>query len=100
VEIAEDAMTVACVASNPLVGMPGHTLVITRRHAETIFDLRPEAEPPSPPPRGRGPGGPCRTGRRGRRRRAEPVPRLALEERVRLAESLRRHWPARSPATR
>jgi len=23
----------------------------------------------------------------------EPVPRLALEERRRLAESLRRHWP-------
>lgn len=25
-------------------GMPGHTLVITRRHVETIFDLTPEEE--------------------------------------------------------
>ena len=44
VVITEDAMTVAYVAANPLGGMPGQVLVVTRRHAETILDLRPEEE--------------------------------------------------------
>ena len=129
VVITEDAMTVAYVAANPLGGMPGQVLVITRRHAETILDLRPEEEAAlaatvgdaaravraalAPPgvlvqqhngvaafqtvghvhvhvvPKIPGPFPP-----------AEPVPRLPLAERVRLAESLRGHWPARPPAAR
>jgi histidine triad (HIT) family protein len=129
VVIAEDAMSVAYVAANPLGGMPGQVLVITRRHAETILDLRPEEEAAlaatvgnaaravraalAPPgvlvqqhngvaafqtvghvhvhvvPKVPGPFPP-----------AEPVPRLPLEERVRLAESLRGHWPALPPASR
>lgn len=122
VVITEDAMTVTYVAANPLGGMPGQVMVITRRHAETILDLRREEEAAlaatvgdaaravhaalAPPgllvqqhngvaafqtvghvhvhvvPKVPGPFPP-----------AEPVPRLPLEERVRLAESLRRHWP-------
>jgi histidine triad (HIT) family protein len=129
VVIAEDATTVAYVAANPLGGMPGQVLVITRRHAETILDLRPQEEAAlaatvgdaaravraalAPPgvlvqqhngvaafqtvghvhvhvvPKVPGPFPP-----------AEPVPRLPLEERVRLAESLRGHWPSRPPASR
>src|SRR5262245_37851116 len=37
--IAEDDLTCAFLAPAPLTGLPGHTLVVTRRHAETIFDL-------------------------------------------------------------
>jgi histidine triad (HIT) family protein len=37
--IAEDELTFAFLAPSPLGGMPGHTLVTTRRHVETIFDL-------------------------------------------------------------
>jgi histidine triad (HIT) family protein len=123
VVISEDAATVAYVAADPLGGMPGHTLVITRRHAETILDLRPDEEAAlaatvgdaaravraalDPPgllvqqhngvaafqtvghvhvhvvPKVPGPFPP-----------AEPVPRLPLEERMQLADTLRRHWPA------
>jgi histidine triad (HIT) family protein len=42
--IAEDELTCAFLAPAPLTGLPGHTLVVTRRHAETIFDLRPDEE--------------------------------------------------------
>jgi histidine triad (HIT) family protein len=123
VVITEDAMTVAYVAAVPLGGMPGHILVITRRHAETILDLRREEEAAlaatvgdaarairaalDPPgllvrqhngvaafqtvghvhvhvtPKVPGPFPP-----------GEPVPRLPLDERVRLAATLRHHWPA------
>ena len=123
VVITEDAMTVAYVAATPLGGMPGHILVISRRHAETILDLRREEEAAlaatvgdaarairaalDPPgllvqqhngvaafqtvghvhvhvvPKVPGPFPP-----------AEPVLRLPLEERVRLADTLRHHWPA------
>jgi histidine triad (HIT) family protein len=122
--ITEDALTVASAAATPMGGMPGHTLVITRRHAETILDLRPEEEAAlgatvadaarairaalDPPgllvqqhngvaafqtvghvhvhvvPKVAGPFPP-----------AEPVPRLSPEERLRVADTLRRHWPAR-----
>jgi histidine triad (HIT) family protein len=37
--IAADELTVVFLAPAPLGRMPGHTLVATRRHAETIFDL-------------------------------------------------------------
>jgi histidine triad (HIT) family protein len=40
--IAEDDLTCAFLAPAPLTGLAGHTLVVTRRHAETIFDLRPD----------------------------------------------------------
>ena len=37
--IHEDDDIYVFLAPAPLGGMPGHTLVTTRRHAETIFDL-------------------------------------------------------------
>jgi len=37
--IAEDDVTFVFLAPAPMGGMPGHTLVATRRHVETIFDL-------------------------------------------------------------
>lgn len=37
--IAEDDLTFVFLAPAPMGGMPGHTLVVTRRHVETIFDL-------------------------------------------------------------
>jgi histidine triad (HIT) family protein len=40
--IVEDDLTCSFLAPAPLGGLPGHTLVVTRRHAETIFDLRPD----------------------------------------------------------
>ena len=40
--VTEDGVTCAFLAPAPLGGMPGHVLVITRRHVETIFELAPE----------------------------------------------------------
>jgi diadenosine tetraphosphate (Ap4A) HIT family hydrolase len=37
--IFEDDVTFVFLAPAPLGGMPGHTLVATRRHVETTFDL-------------------------------------------------------------
>jgi diadenosine tetraphosphate (Ap4A) HIT family hydrolase len=37
--IAEDDVTFVFLHPAPMGGMPGHTLVATRRHVETIFDL-------------------------------------------------------------
>ncbi len=42
--VAEDELTFAFLTPVPLGGMPGHLLVATRRHVETIFDLTPEEE--------------------------------------------------------
>jgi len=42
--VVEDDLTVVFLAPAPMGGMPGHTLVTSRRHAETLFDLRPEEE--------------------------------------------------------
>lgn len=39
--IHEDDSVYVFLAPAPLGGMPGHTLVTTRRHVETIFDLTP-----------------------------------------------------------
>jgi diadenosine tetraphosphate (Ap4A) HIT family hydrolase len=35
----EDATTMSFLAPAPLGGMPGHALVVPKRHVETIFDL-------------------------------------------------------------
>ena len=40
--IAEDDLVFVFLAPAPMGGMPGHTLVATRRHVETIFDLTAE----------------------------------------------------------
>ncbi|HKE75626.1 MAG TPA: HIT domain-containing protein [Acidimicrobiales bacterium] len=37
--VVEDDLTRTLVCPITMGGMPGHTLVITRRHAETVFDL-------------------------------------------------------------
>jgi histidine triad (HIT) family protein len=42
--IVEDEVTYVFLAPAPLGGMPGHTLVVTKRHVETIFDLVPHEE--------------------------------------------------------
>jgi histidine triad (HIT) family protein len=42
--IFEDGAMVVFLARAALGGMPGHTLVTTRRHVETIFDLTPGEE--------------------------------------------------------
>jgi histidine triad (HIT) family protein len=42
--VAEDDITYIFLAPAALGGMEGHTLVTTRRHVETIFDLTPEEE--------------------------------------------------------
>ena len=42
--ILEDDLLVVFLAPAPLGGMPGHTLVTTRRHVETIFDLTHDEE--------------------------------------------------------
>lgn len=42
--IAEDELTYSFLAPAPLGGMPGHTLVIPKRHVETIFELTFEEE--------------------------------------------------------
>lgn len=42
--VAEDDTIVVFLAPASLGGMEGHTLVTTRRHVETIFDLTPEEE--------------------------------------------------------
>jgi histidine triad (HIT) family protein len=42
--IFEDDAVVVFLAPAALGGMPGHTLVTTRRHVETIFDLTPDEE--------------------------------------------------------
>ena len=42
--VAEDDTIFVFLAPASLGGMEGHTLVTTRRHVETIFDLTPEEE--------------------------------------------------------
>jgi len=42
--VVEDRLTVVYLAPAPMGGMPGHALVTTRRHVETIFDLASEEE--------------------------------------------------------
>jgi len=42
--IAEDEVTFTFLTPAPLGGMDGHTLVIPKRHVETIFDLTGEEE--------------------------------------------------------
>jgi histidine triad (HIT) family protein len=42
--VAEDETVYVFLAPASLGGMAGHTLVTTRRHVETIFDLTPEEE--------------------------------------------------------
>ncbi len=42
--VAEDDTIFVFLAPASLGGMEGHTLVTTRRHVETIFDLTPEDE--------------------------------------------------------
>lgn len=42
--VAEDETTYVFLAPAALGGMAGHTLVTTRRHVETIFDLTPDEE--------------------------------------------------------
>jgi histidine triad (HIT) family protein len=42
--VAEDETTYVFLAPAALGGMEGHTLVTTRRHVATIFDLTPEEE--------------------------------------------------------
>lgn len=43
-KVAEDELTYSFLAPAPLGGMPGHTLVIPKRHVETIFELMLEEE--------------------------------------------------------
>ena len=42
--VVEDDLTVVFLTAGPMGGMPGHLLVTTRRHAETICDVTPEEE--------------------------------------------------------
>lgn len=42
--VAQDETTCVFLTGAPLGGMPGHCLVTTRRHVETIFDLTPEEQ--------------------------------------------------------
>jgi len=42
--VAEDQIVFIFLAPASLGGMDGHTLVTTRRHVETIFDLTPDEE--------------------------------------------------------
>lgn len=42
--IHEDEMICVFVASRPMGGMAGHTLVTTKRHAATVCDLEPSEE--------------------------------------------------------
>ncbi|MBA3308560.1 MAG: HIT domain-containing protein, partial [Nocardioidaceae bacterium] len=42
--VADDALTCVFLAPASLGGMEGHTLVVNRRHVETIFDLSREEE--------------------------------------------------------
>jgi len=119
---AEDDLTLTYVAANPLGGMPGHVVVITRRHAETILDLRAEEEaavaaavvdaaravhaafdPPGLLVQQHNGLAAFQTVPHmhvhvvpkvpGPFPPAAPVPRLDHVERLGLAEILRRHWP-------
>ncbi|HKE76393.1 MAG TPA: hypothetical protein VKB57_22445, partial [Acidimicrobiales bacterium] len=78
--VVEDDLTRTLVCPITMGGMPGHTLVITRRHAETVFDLTVEEAQalgaavaaaarrrPCPSRRTSGPGWPPSCGSTGRR---------------------------------